>query len=70
MTKSFSWSKMNATIDSLNQEYALEKHLFFKQLPSGIVVAQIDTPLATATVSLYGGQPAFVQLSKENPSAI
>jgi D-hexose-6-phosphate mutarotase len=47
---------MNATIDSLNQEYALQKHLFFKQLPSGIVVAQIDTPLATATISLYGGQ--------------
>jgi D-hexose-6-phosphate mutarotase len=47
---------MNTTIDSLNQEYALQKHLFFKQLPSEIVVAQIDTPLATATISLYGGQ--------------
>lgn len=47
---------MNATIDSLNQEYAVQNHLIFKQLPSGIVVAQIDTPLATAIISLHGGQ--------------
>lgn len=47
---------MNATTASLNQEYAIQKYLFFKQLPSGIILAQIDTPLATATVSLYGGQ--------------
>jgi len=38
---------MNATIDSLNQEYDLQKHLFFKQLSGGIVVAQIDTPFRT-----------------------
>ena len=47
---------MNATIDSLNQGYAFQKNLLFRQLPSGIVVAQIDTPLATATISLHGGQ--------------
>ena len=47
---------MNASLDSHNQEYALQKPLFFKQLPSGIVVAQIDTPLATANISLYDGQ--------------
>jgi len=35
---------MNADIDSLNEEYALQNHLFFKQLPSGFIVAQIDTP--------------------------
>ena len=47
---------MNFTIESLNQEYALQQQLVFKQLPSGIVVAHIATPLATATISLYGGQ--------------
>ena len=47
---------MNANIESLNQEYALQNHLSFKQLASGIIVAQIDTPLATAIISLHGGQ--------------
>ena len=47
---------MNFTLDSLNKEYALQKQLFFKKLPSGIVLAQIDTPWAIATISLYGGQ--------------
>ena len=47
---------MNANIDSLNQEYAVQNHLIFKQLPGGIIVAQIDTPLATAIISLHGGQ--------------
>jgi D-hexose-6-phosphate mutarotase len=47
---------MNDNLDSLNQEYALQNHLIFKQLPSGIVIAQIDTPLATAIISLHGGQ--------------
>jgi hypothetical protein len=32
---------MNTNIDSLNREFALQNHLIFKQLPSGIVVAQI-----------------------------
>jgi glucose-6-phosphate 1-epimerase len=47
---------MNANIESINEEYALQDQLSFKQLPSGIVVAEVDSPLATATISLHGGQ--------------
>ena len=59
---------MNSTLDSLNKEYALQEYLFFKQLPSGIVVAQIDTPLATATISLYDGQ--VVEWRQKNQEAL
>lgn len=47
---------MKADVDALNQEYALQGRLFFRQLAPDIVVAEVDSPLATATISLYGGQ--------------
>lgn len=46
---------MSSTLVGLNQEFALPNLLYFKELSSEILVAQIDSPLATATISLYGG---------------
>jgi glucose-6-phosphate 1-epimerase len=44
------------SIRELNQVFGCGSQLYFQQLNIGIVVALIDTPLATATISLYGGQ--------------
>lgn len=46
------------TLDELNSKFAASNHLRFTQLADGIVVAEIDNPLATATISLYGGHIA------------
>lgn len=43
------------TIDALNRKFVAGNHLRFTQLAEGIVVAEIDNPLATATISLHGG---------------
>ena len=48
--------KINTKIVSLKQDHILQKHLLFKEFSSGIIVAQIDTPLVIATISLYGEQ--------------
>jgi glucose-6-phosphate 1-epimerase len=41
--------------DELNSRFGMDSHIKFKQLPDGIVVAEIDNDLATATISLDGG---------------
>lgn len=43
-------------IVSLNKKFASGKELLFKQLPSGIIFIEIDTPKTIATVSLQGAQ--------------
>lgn len=43
-------------ITSLNNKFAIGAELIFKQLASGTTLIEIDTPLATATISLEGGQ--------------
>lgn len=40
----------------LDKQFGIGAQLCFKQLPGGLVVAQIDNSLATATISLHGGQ--------------
>ena len=41
--------------DELNSRFGIASQVCFKQLPDGIVVAEIDNSLATATISLEGG---------------
>ncbi len=41
--------------DELNSRFGIASQVCFKQLPDGIVVAEIDNALATATISLDGG---------------
>jgi len=43
-------------ISSLNNKSAIGTELIFRQLDSGTTLIDIDTPLATATISLEGGQ--------------
>ena len=43
-------------IASLNNKFAIGTELIFKQLASGTTLIEIDAPLATATISLEGGQ--------------
>jgi glucose-6-phosphate 1-epimerase len=43
-------------ITSLNKMFASGSDLLFKQLHSGMFVIEIDTPKATTTISLEGGQ--------------
>lgn len=43
-------------IASLNNKFAIGTELIFKQLSSGTTLIEIDTPQATATISLEGGQ--------------
>jgi glucose-6-phosphate 1-epimerase len=43
-------------IDSLNKKFSLGSALIFKQLQSGTVLIDIDTPQVNASVSLEGGQ--------------
>lgn len=43
-------------IASLNNKFAIGSELIFKQLASGTTLIEIDTPQATATISLEGGQ--------------
>jgi D-hexose-6-phosphate mutarotase len=43
-------------IQELNQQFGYGTELYFEELGTEIVVAQIDSALATATISLYGGQ--------------
>lgn len=42
-------------IEVLNRRFSTGAQLRFRQLADGIVVAEIDNPLATATISLHGG---------------
>lgn len=41
--------------DELNSRFGIASQVSFKQLPDGIVVAEIDNALATATISFDGG---------------
>ena len=41
--------------DELNSRFGIDSQVSFKQLPDGIVVAEIDNVFATASMSLYGG---------------
>lgn len=41
--------------DELNSRFSIASQVSFKQLPDGIVVAEIDNALATAMISLDGG---------------
>ena len=43
-------------IAQLNNSLSSKAALLFKQLPSGMTVIEIDTPKATASISLEGGQ--------------
>ena len=43
-------------IASLNKKFAIGTDLIFRKLGSGTTLIEIDTPLATATISLEGGQ--------------
>jgi D-hexose-6-phosphate mutarotase len=43
-------------IDLLNKRFSIDSALLFRKLSSGTILAEIDTPLATASVSLEGGQ--------------
>ena len=43
------------TIGALSRKFAGNNFMRFTQFADGIVVAEIDNPLATATISLYGG---------------
>lgn len=40
--------------DELNSLFGIDSQVYFKQLPDGIVVAEIGNALATATISLHG----------------
>lgn len=42
--------------NELQEKFGHDNHIVFEQLDSGIVLAKIDNALATAIVSLYGGQ--------------
>lgn len=42
-------------IEVLNHRFAIGSQVRFEKLADGVVVAAIDTSLATATISLYGG---------------
>ena len=46
---------MNA-VETLNRRFAACDHLRFSQLAEGVAAAEISNSLATATVSLHGGQ--------------
>lgn len=43
------------TADQLNRAFGKNGEISFRQLPDGIVIAEIDNALAIASVSLYGG---------------
>jgi D-hexose-6-phosphate mutarotase len=40
----------------LKKYFSIDNHVTFKKLDNGIVLVKIDNSLATATISLYGGQ--------------
>jgi glucose-6-phosphate 1-epimerase len=42
-------------IEILNNHFAMNSQIQFKELADGVVVMEIDNPHATATISLYGG---------------
>ena len=42
-------------VEELNRKFSAGSQVNFKQISDGIVVAEIDNPLATATISLNGG---------------
>ena len=44
------------TIQQLNENFLALNHITFEQLDSGINLLKVDGALATATISLYGGQ--------------
>lgn len=41
--------------EELNRRFSRGAHIRFRQLDNELVLAEIDTPLATATISLHGG---------------
>lgn len=41
--------------EELNRRFSRGSHIRFRQLGNGLVLAEIDTPFATATISLHGG---------------
>jgi len=43
-------------IASLNKKFGMGKELGFKEIAAGIIAIEVDTALATASVSLMGGQ--------------
>ena len=43
-------------IASLNKKFGIGKELGFKEIAAGIIAIEVDTALATASVSLMGGQ--------------
>ena len=43
-------------LKQLQNRYAAQNYIFFEQLENGIILIKVDHPLATATVSLEGGQ--------------
>jgi glucose-6-phosphate 1-epimerase len=49
------------TAAELNEHFGIEGVLAFRQIPSGLVVADITTPAATATVYLQGAHVALWQ---------
>jgi len=44
------------SVEALNRKFAACDHLCFRQLADGVVAAEITNSLASATVSLHGGQ--------------
>lgn len=40
----------------IEKTFGSKEGVSFKELPVGMTVIEIDTPLATASLSLYGGQ--------------
>lgn len=43
-------------IESLNKKFGMGKELGFKEIAAGITAIEVDTDLATASISLMGGQ--------------
>lgn len=46
---------MTATVAVLNDRFAIPDRLLFKESPTGLIVAEIDTPEAEASLCLQGG---------------
>jgi len=43
-------------VSALNEQFAIQGQLIFREGPEGIILAEIQTQLATATISLQGAQ--------------
>lgn len=44
------------TLKQLQNRFSAQNYIFFEQLENGIILIKVDHPLATATISLEGGQ--------------